>query len=222
MLFRSFENSKADFIDQTKIAKANYDFEKNSASNEVEAKKAEENYQTAIKKSTDTFVSKVKEDTDRIINNIPEKVVRKLETRVKEEKKESIETQIRDHLRGFSRTIPSFIMAYGDDKLTLANFDDYTEDDVFEEVTGITEEDFRFLRDGGVYFNEQTQRNEYFHGHLFDEVVFNDSIKEFLRKKKELNNYFDESLTEDIFDYIPPQKTNQIYTPKKEIGRAHV
>lgn len=215
----TFENSKADFIDQTKIAKANYDFEKNSASNEVEAKKAEENYQTAIKKSTDTFVSKVKEDTDRIINNIPEKVVRKLETRVKEEKKESIETQIRDHLRGFSRTIPSFIMAYGDDKLTLANFDDYTEDDVFEEVTGITEENFRFLRDGGVYFNEQTQRNEYFHGHLFDEVVFNDSIKEFLRKKKELNNYFDESLTEDIFDYIPPQKTNQIYTPKKVVKK---
>ncbi len=54
----------------------------------------------------------------------------------------------RDHLRGFARTIPMFLMAYGDRNITLANFDDYTDDDVFAEVTGITEEDFRKLRDG--------------------------------------------------------------------------
>ncbi len=77
-------------------------------------------------------------------------------------------------------------MAYGDENLTLANFDDYTEDDVFLEVTGITEEDFRFLRDGGEYENPESGETE----------------------------YFDESLEEDIFDYIPPQKTNQIFTPK--------
>ena len=35
-----------------------------------------------------------------------------------------------------------------------------------------------------------------------------------MRLKKELANYFDEEKTEDIFDYIPPQKTNQIFTPK--------
>ena len=45
-------------------------------------------------------------------------------------------------------------------------------------------------------------------------MVFNDSIKEFLKKKQQLANYFDESLEEDIFDYIPPQKTNQIFTPE--------
>jgi hypothetical protein len=32
-----------------------------------------------------------------------------------------------------------------------------------------------------------------------------------------LANYFDDSQTEDIFDYIPPQRTNQIYTPKKVV-----
>ena len=105
-------------------------------------------------------------------------------------------------------------MAYGDENLTLANFDDYTEDDVFHEVTGITEDEFRFLRDGGDWTNPDTGEKEHFDGHLFDEVVFNDSIKEFLRKKEELANYFDENLAEDIFDYIPPQKTNQIFTPK--------
>ena len=44
--------------------------------------------------------------------------------------------------------------------------------------------------------------------------MFNDSIDEFWKKKQELANYFDESHTEDIFDYIPPQKTNQIFTPR--------
>ena len=44
--------------------------------------------------------------------------------------------------------------------------------------------------------------------------MFNDSVKEFLNLKKKLADYFDENSTEDIFDYIPPQKTNQIFTPK--------
>jgi site-specific DNA-methyltransferase (adenine-specific) len=47
--------------------------------------------------------------------------------------------------------------------------------------------------------------------------VFNESIQEFLHKKEQLANYFDESHDEDIFDYIPPQKTNQIYTPRKVV-----
>ena len=45
-------------------------------------------------------------------------------------------------------------------------------------------------------------------------LVFNDSVNEFWRKKQELANYFDGSSDEDIFDYIPPQKTNQIFTPR--------
>ena len=35
--------------------------------------------------------------------------------------------------------------------------------------------------------------------------------------KYKLRNYFDENNEEDIFDYIPPQKTNQIFTPKKVV-----
>ena len=106
-------------------------------------------------------------------------------------------------------------MAYGDENLTLANFDDYTEDDVFLAVTGITEDEFRFLRAGGDKLNPETGLVEHYDGHLFDEGVFNDSVREFLRKRRELADYFDESKTEDIFDYIPPQKTNQIFTPKR-------
>jgi hypothetical protein len=125
---------------------------------------------------------------------------------------DSVEEEVRAHLRGFARTIPSFIMAYDEGSLTLDNFDKNIEDDVFKEVTSITIEEFRFLRDGGDYIEEGVKKH--FDGHLFDEVVFDDAIGEFRKKRQELANYFDESQTEDIFDYIPPQKTNQIFTPK--------
>ena len=151
------------------------------------------------------------------IENKPQELVERMERVKAEEKKRSVEDEVRARLRGFSRTIPSFIMAYGDADMTLANFDDYTDDDVFEEVTGISEAEFRFLRDGGTYRNPETGAEEHFAGHIFDEVVFNDSIAEFLKKKEELANYFDEGHTEDIFDYIPPQKTNQIFTPRRVV-----
>jgi len=41
-------------------------------------------------------------------------------------------------------------------------------------------EQFRFLRDGGLYINQATGQEEHFAGHLFDPVVFDDSVKEFL------------------------------------------
>jgi hypothetical protein len=47
--------------------------------------------------------------------------------------------------------------------------------------------------------------------------MFDESVQEFLHKKSELSNYFDDNQAEDIFDYIPPQRTNQIYTPKKVV-----
>ena len=146
-----------------------------------------------------------------------EAAVKEQEVRQAERKKASIEGDVRDHLRGFSRTIPSFIMAYGDENLTLSNFDTYTPDHVFEEVTGITEEEFRFLRDGGDYIDPETGETKYYQGQLFDEIVFNQSIQEFLALKTKLANYFDEDQTEDIFDYIPLQKTNQKFTPRKYV-----
>ena len=108
-------------------------------------------------------------------------------------------------------------MAYGDDNTTLANFDAIIPDEVFKEVTSISLDEFRFLRDGGSYTDTETGEEKFYQGKLFDPVVFDDSVKEFLSLKKRLANYFDESNTEDIFDYIPPQKTNQIFTPKKVV-----
>lgn len=146
--------------------------------------------------------------TNNLMSELPKKLVEQQEKIKQNNKKEEYEEEIRAHLRGFSRTIPSFIMAYGNRNLTLQNFDKQVPEDVFEEVTGITLEQFRLLRDGGMV--NQT----FFKGQLFDELVFNKSIQTFLDKKEQLANYFDNQ-DEDIFDYIPPQQTNQIYTPKK-------
>lgn len=198
---------------------------KNLASNELERRhqeaqtmeehaKADEIFQAAMQQAQNDLQNALQAAVRETIENKPQEVVRKMEQQKAEEEKKSVEDSVRDHLRGFSRTIPSFIMAYGDENLTLANFDEYTEDDVFLEVTGITEADFRFLRDGGDYEDPNTGLMEHFEGHLFDETVFNDSIREFLCKKTELADYFAEGQTEDIFDYIPPQKTNQIFTPR--------
>ncbi|WP_172135448.1 DEAD/DEAH box helicase family protein [Adlercreutzia sp. ZJ473] len=142
-------------------------------------------------------------------------IVREVETAKKEAAKRDIETGIRDHLRGFSRTIPSFLMAYGDKGTTLANFDIIIPPDVFKGVTSITVDEFRFLRDGGPY--EEDGEIKHFDGNLFDPVVFDDSVQEFIALRTRLADYFDEGQTEDIFDYVPPQKTNQIYTPKRVV-----
>ena len=83
---------------------------------------------------------------------------------MKEQKKKEIEDSIKDHLRGFSRTIPSFLMAYGNETITLANFDKVIPDEVFKEVTSISLDDFIFLRDGGEYTDRETGEKRYFEG----------------------------------------------------------
>ena len=210
----SFQKIADDYKQQANIAQADLDRKRKDANTEAEVRQAENEFVETMKAAMQSLNDAVQETVKQTMEEKPKEVVEHLERNKAERQKRDIEEEVRSHLRGFSRTIPSFIMAYGDDGLTLANFDEYTEDDVFLEVTGITEDEFRFLRDGGDYMNEQTGKEEHFDGHLFDETVFNDSVKEFLRKKADLADYFDESHTEDIFDYIPPQKTNQIFTPR--------
>ena len=170
-----------------------------------------------LSQARNQLVENLKGSSDRLVQSAGETIVRETETAKKEAKKQGIENSIRDHLRGFSRTIPSFLMAYGDDDTTLANFDQIIPPDVFLEVTSITVEQFRFLRDGGDFTNEETGAVDHFDGNIFDPVVFDDSVREFVRLRGELANYFDESLREDIFDYVPPQKTNQIFTPRRVV-----
>ena len=134
-------------------------------------------------------------------------------------KDKSEEEKVRDRLRGFARTIPSFLMAYGTKDTTLANFGDNIPDDVFLELTNITKDEFKKLRDGFDY--EKTEddgekHTAHFNG-LFNESVFNSSVQAFEEKQKELACYYHTDSEEDIFEYIPPQANNQIFTPKRVV-----
>ncbi|MCD7846396.1 MAG: restriction endonuclease [Oscillospiraceae bacterium] len=211
---RTFDDIQGDYRQQANIARAEHERKRQEAATEEDVAAADMDFAAAMEQAQSALNSAIEEAVKQTIEEKPQEVIEHLEQRKAESEKKTMEDAVRDHLRDFSRTIPSFIMAYGDGHLTLANFDDYTEDDVFLEVTGITEADFRFLRDGGDYTDPDTGETQHFAGHLFDEVVFDDSIEEFWNKKQELADYFDETQDEDIFDYIPPQKTNQIFTPK--------
>ena len=186
-----------------------------AAESHEEADAVNARFEAAIETEFSKFRETVRKDVrGESVESAAELIVETVEKAKRENRKRTVEEGVRDHLRGFSRTIPSFLMAYGDEGTTLEGFDKVIPDDVFLEVTGITVEQFRFLRDGGEFENEETGETEHFEGGLFDPVVFNDSVAEFIALRSRLADYFDETLEEDIFDYVPPQKTNQIFTPK--------
>lgn len=157
----------------------------------------------------------LKKNVEESLVQVSQNVVGKQIERQEEQKKKTTEDDVRDHLRGFARTIPAFLMAYGSSETTLANYDENIHEETFEELTSITLEEFRQLRDGIEY--EDENGNMVQAPGLFDEVVFNSSIQEFFKVKEKLADYLHTKGNEDIFDYIPPQKTNQIFTPKRVV-----
>ncbi len=212
---RDIGKAVGDYQIQRNIIELEKDNALNKATSDAEIIQIKQDANKKHQEAEENFKKQLNEVADKAVKDAGKSIVEKVETHKRNLEKQSIEDGIRDHLRGFSRTIPSFLMAYGDRNTTLANFDSIIPDDVFEEVTSISIKEFKFLRDGGTY--EENGETKYYEGHLFDEVVFNDSIQEFLNKKHDLANYFDETQKEDIFDYIPPQRNNQIFTPKKVV-----
>lgn len=184
------------------------------AETQEEADEINRAHDKKIENARQTLVENLKDSRDELVKSAGETVVREVETAKRENKKQTIEGSIRDHLRGFSRTIPSFLMAYGNEDTTLAHFDQIIPADVFFEVTSVTVEQFCLLRDGGDVTDPESGETVHFEGQLFDPVVFDDSVHEFINLRGKLANYFDDSQAEDIFDYVPPQKTNQIFTPR--------
>ncbi|MBQ9441735.1 MAG: Eco57I restriction-modification methylase domain-containing protein [Selenomonadaceae bacterium] len=156
-----------------------------------------------------TSVEELQNSLENFVTDAPKNFVETQEIHVEEVKKNSAEDDTRAHLRGFARTIPSFIMAYIDKiqadggTLTLENFEQYPDEETFLEVTSITKADFRILRDNK----------------FFNEIIFNDAIAEFIKLKEKLGDYFSIGHDDDIFNYIPPQKTNQIFTPREIVQK---
>jgi len=165
-------------------------------------------YEAKKKEIQEAFLSDVKESVEIVTRKV---VGTHLENR-EEDKKKTTEDDVRDHLRGFARTIPAFLMAYGSAETTLANFDQNIDPATFEELTSITLDEFRKLRDGFEYVDEKGETRS-FNG-LFNEVVFNASVVEFFRLKAKLADYLHTEEEEDIFDYIPPQKNQPDLHPQ--------
>lgn len=206
-----------DFTDKKKVLEADLQHELAQATTEAEKTQIKAEHEEKVQQATQEFNEAMEKRTQEVIVESAQKVVEEQETKKEEKKMRSFEGDIRDRLRGFARTIPSFIMAYGDDKLVLKNFETYPKEEVFKDVTSVTVEEFKMLRDGFEYTDEETGEKKKFPGGVFAEDVFDSSVQEFLHKKRELADYFAETSEEDIFDYIPPQKTNQIFTPKKVV-----
>jgi type II restriction enzyme len=190
------------------IAKRHLEDEREAATRDEEVAAVADKQAGAEKAFEADIVAILKGATE----SISTEVVTREETKKEQKRANTAMEAARAHLRGFSRTIPMFLMAYGKAGITLSNFDDHTPDDVFKEITGITEEEFRALRDGQTITEDDGTVTQI--PGLFDEQVFDQAIQEFLAKKSELADYFDESLTEDIFAYIPPQKSSRVFTPR--------
>jgi superfamily II DNA or RNA helicase len=153
----------------------------------------------------------------KLIETIEVDFVNNTVTKKEEEKVEKVqktkEDEIRDRLRSFTRTIPMFIMAnVSKEEITIDNFDLEIDENDFLDLTSITKEEFHKLRDGFVY--DENGERKTFQG-VFNKYRFNASIAEFGLKKKQLADYF--TSKDDIFELIPNQKTNQIFTPKKVV-----
>ncbi|MBZ5964603.1 DEAD/DEAH box helicase family protein [Leuconostoc gelidum subsp. gelidum] len=168
----------------------------------VKVAEAKATYETRKQEIDEGFKQEVVATVETRMKELAQRATETVLQKAEEKKKNTVEDDVRARLRGFSRTIPSFLMAYGEIETKLSNFDTTISDSVFKEVTGITLDQFRTLRD--TY-------------NFFDPIVFDESVQEFLHKRSELADYFDDKQSEDIFDYIPAQKTNQIYTPKKVV-----
>lgn len=181
------------------------------ANNEESLQAVTQQYEEKKNEIEKTFTEEINKKVEETIHTVVKEQIEKVE----EKKKKTTEDDVRDHLRGFTRTIPAFLMAYGDDDTTLANFDENIDKATFKDLTSITIEEFKKLRDGFKYVDNNGEEKTI--PGLFNEVVFNASIREFLDTRERLANYFNESLEEDIFDYIPPQKTNQIFTPRRVV-----
>lgn len=213
------EKNVGDFHLETKVLEVEKQEKLEDCSTEGEKKEVIQIYEDLKNEAVQKMQDSINESYSSFVEKACKETVKKIENAKLEEKKRTIEDGVKAKLRGFTKTIPSFLMAYGEKDVTLYSFDKIIPDKVFQEVTGISLEQFQFLRDGGDYIDEETGEMKHFDGNIFDSMVFNDSITQFMKLKDKLSDYFREDSKEDIFDYIPPQKTNQIFTPKKIVKK---
>lgn len=219
------------YLEQIEEPIARYIEEYRPTKEKVEAVRKEQ--AVKVRKLAEEYVSKDIQDrlnqqelaskmADLVESDLPASTVQATEQDNYDKEEKDEWSEIRAKLRTFTRAIPSFIMAsqIPVSEITLKNIEDTVSDADFEELfteknaqEPFTKDDFRKIR--GPYTTEDGQTFDGF----FDEYAFNAAIREFEEKREKLANYLDDSETdEDIFTYIRPLKTNQIFTPRKVVN----
>lgn len=187
-----FENQKGKIFNDPTLS----DEEKHNKAREIEA----------------TFIEEVDAANESVNEEISEQLANAAHNKAQETKYNQEVGVMRAKLRGFLRTIPMMLVAYGDETTTLDNFDDLIDEDLFKETTGLSKHAFRLLREGRI--NEEHDEDQ-FNGCPFDSQVFNDAAQLFIKKRDELERYFELEPDGTIFRYIPIQRTNLKYVPFK-------
>ena len=121
-----FNQLHGDYQQKAKVARAELERKQQESVTEADKQAAAAAYTASMNKAMQTLTEEAQSAVQEIVQAKPTELVEQVERQKAEDNKKSVEDSIRAHLRGFSRTIPSFIMAYGDGQLILQNFDDYT------------------------------------------------------------------------------------------------
>lgn len=192
----TFEIEKEKVISQSNLG------EKKFAAIEEATSLGDENLDLVLERATEQAGEEItKEDLEKF-----EQAKKPFEEAKKKQKTE--EEKFRDHLRGFARTIPVLLMAYAHSEMTFENFEKRIPQVDFEQVTGITKEQFEYLRQARDDSGEP----------FFVESAFNSAIHEFLKRKRTTEHYYKSEAEGDIYDNIPSQENNRVFTPKRVVN----
>ena len=192
----TFEIEKEKVISQSNLG------EKKFAAIEEATSLGDENLDLVLERATEQAGEEItKEDLEKF-----EQAKKPFEEAKKKQKTE--EEKFRDHLRGFARTIPVLLMAYAHNEMTFENFEKRIPQVDFEQVTGITKEQFEYLRQARDESGEP----------IFVEGAFNSAIHEFLKRKRATELYYKSEAEGDIYDNIPSQENNRVFTPKRVVN----
>ena len=233
----SFEEQLIDAINEDILSKPIAKYVEVYAPSKKEVKELEEKIVEKIKTVSEEFKNSLqteKEKTkaiaelaDFVEKELPRDMIDNREEQAYQDDAKTELDIIREKLRTFSRAIPSFAMAAKDPKnLTIDNLQDAVSDEDFEMLFNerdklhtpdrFTKADFIELRDGGDY--EENGEIIHFDG-FFEKYRFNAAIQEFEKKREQLADYLNNTTKEDIFSYIPAQKSNQIFTPREVVNK---
>ena len=192
----TFEIEKEKVISQSGLG------EKKFAAIEEATSLGDENLDLVLERATEQAGEEItKEDLEKF-----EQAKKPFEEAKKKQKTE--EEKFRDYLRGFARTIPVLLMAYAHSEMTFGNFEKRIPQVDFEQVTGITKEQFEYLRQARDDSGEP----------IFVESAFNSAIHEFLKRKRATEHYYKSEAEGDIYDNIPSQENNRVFTPKRVVN----